>query len=75
MPSRSFMGIEVMANTPLFDGSGRRIGFTETRANGNIVAYNAEGKPLGYYDASARYTFEWNGRRVGSGNQVGLLFR
>ncbi|AXW62550.1 hypothetical protein CJO94_12120 [Ralstonia solanacearum] len=64
-----------MANTPLFDNTGRRVGFTEDRANGNIVAYNAEGKPLGYYDASARYTFEWNGRRVGSGNQVGRLFR
>lgn len=47
----------------------------EDRANGNIVAYNAEGKPLGYNDASARYTFEWNGRRVGSGNQIALLFR
>lgn len=75
MASRSFTGNEGMANTPLFDGSGRRLGFTETRANGNIVAYDAAGKPLGYYDASARYTFEWNGRRVGSGNQVALLFR
>jgi len=67
--------MEAMANTPLFDDAGRRVGFTEDRANGNIVVYNAQGKPLGYYDASARYTFEWNGRRVGSGNQVGRLFR
>jgi len=64
-----------MASTPLFDASGHRIGFTETRTNGNIVAYNANGKPLGYYCASSKYTFENNGRRVGNGNQVGLLFR
>lgn len=64
-----------MASTPLFDDSGRRIGFTETRDNGNIVAYDANGKPLGYFSASSNYTFENDGRRVGNGNQVGLLFR
>jgi hypothetical protein len=59
----------------LFDGSGRRIGSTETRSNGNIVAYSPNGTPLGYYCVTAKYTFEWHGRRVGSGNQIGLLFR
>jgi len=28
-----------MASVSLFDGAGRRVGFTETRSNGNIVAY------------------------------------
>jgi hypothetical protein len=64
-----------MASTALFDGDGRRVGFTETRSNGNIVAYSPDGRPLGYFDATAKYTFEWLGRRVGSGNQIGLLFR
>jgi hypothetical protein len=64
-----------MTSTALFDGSGRRIGFTELRTNGNVVAYNAAGKPLGYYCASSKYTYEMKGRRVGNGNQVGLLFR
>jgi hypothetical protein len=64
-----------MASTALFDGSGRRVGFTETRSNGNIVAYSPAGVPLGYYCATAKYTFEWLGRRVGSGNQIGMLFR
>lgn len=64
-----------MVSTALFDVSGQRIGFTETRSNGNVVAYNASGKPLGYYCASSKYTFEWQGRRVGNGNQVGRLFR
>jgi hypothetical protein len=64
-----------MASVSLFDGDGRRVGFTETRSNGNIVAYSPEGTPLGYYCATSKYTFEWLGRRVGSGNQIGLLFR
>jgi hypothetical protein len=64
-----------MASTALFDGSGRRVGYTETRANGNVVAYDSNGTPLGYYCASSKYTFEWQGRRVGNGNQVGRLFR
>lgn len=64
-----------MAGTALFDGEGRRVGFTETRSNGNIVAYSPNGTPLGYYCASSKFTFEWLGRRVGSGNQIGLLFR
>lgn len=65
----------VVASTSLFDDSGRRIGFTETRDNGNIVAYDANGKPRGYFSASSDYTFEIGGRRVGNGNQVGPLFR
>lgn len=64
-----------MASVSLFDGEGRRVGFIETRPNGNIVAYSPNGAPLGYYCASSKYTFEWLGRRVGSGNQIGLLFR
>lgn len=64
-----------MARTALFDGSGRRVGFTEVRSNGNVVAYDPNGTPLGYYCASSKYTFEWQGRRVGNGNQVGRLFR
>lgn len=64
-----------MATTALFDGAGRRVGFTESRSNGNIVAYGASGAPLGYYCASSKYTFDWHGRRIGNGNQVGRLFR
>jgi hypothetical protein len=64
-----------MTSTPLFDGSGRRVGFTETRANGDVVAYDVDGKRLGNFSASSNYTFANDGRRVGNGNQVGLLFR
>lgn len=64
-----------MVKTALFDSTGRRVGFTETRPNGNTVAYDASGRPLGYYCAFSKYTFEQNGRRVGNGDQVNRLFR
>ncbi len=37
-----------MARTALFDGSGRRVGSTETRSNGNVAAYDSNGTPLHY---------------------------
>ncbi len=64
-----------MKNTTFFDGSGRKIGFTEPRSNGNIVAYLPSGKPLGYYCASSKCTFTWLGSRVGSGNLTCMLSR
>lgn len=63
-----------MTSTPLFDRSGRRIGFIEERGNGDFVAYDASGRLLGRYFAFSNSTHDKDGRRVGNANQLCRLF-
>ena len=55
------------------DRTGRKIGSIETRSDGLKIARNKFGRKLGEYNEDINVTFDANGRRIGTGDQLSSL--
>jgi hypothetical protein len=53
--------------------NGRKIGSIEVRSDGLKIARNKSGRKLGEYNEDIDITFDANGRRYGTGNQLSAL--
>lgn len=56
------------------NNKGQRVGQTKTQ-NGREVMFDGQGKRQGTYDPKSNTTRDSQGKRVGSGNQLGKFLK
>ena len=63
-----------MAREKIKDWQGRVLGETE-QIGTKLWLFDFYGRRLGYYDSANNTTYDWHGRRIGTGNIVMTLLR